>query len=180
MNMFSFVLIDLSSTQASSVFEANDPIYVFKNPSHLTYENMASLQIDNYQSFISKLQQNPWIHLDLGLERFIDSVTVTINPQNLTDLYIYIGYEIPNVSKENVLPIEINTLCGHIELDSVSKIDNDWIDLKIDCGREIHGTQITIQLVSFIPVQLNIFEVVYDPTPGKFLRFSYLKVCKKS
>ena len=105
MNMFSFVLIDLSSTQASSVFEANDPIYVFKNPSHLTYENMASLQIDNYQSFISKLQQNPWIHLDLGLERFIDSVTVTIIPQNLTDLYIYIGYEIPNVSKEKILPL---------------------------------------------------------------------------
>ena len=50
-------------------------------------------------------------------------------------------------------------------------MDNDWIDLKIDCGMEIHGTQITIQLVSFIPVQLNIFEVVYDPTPGKFKVF---------
>ena len=121
MNIFSFVLIDLPSTQASSVFEANDPIYVFKNPSHLTYENMANLQIDNDQSFISQLQQNPWIHLDLGLERFIDSVTVTMNPQNLTELYIYIGYEIPNVSKENVLPLEINTLCGHIELDSAQR-----------------------------------------------------------
>ena len=171
MNIFSFVLIDLPSTQASSVFEANDPIYVFKNPSHLTFENMDNLQIDNDQSFISQLQKNPWIHLDLGLERFIDSVTVTMNPQNLTDLYIYIGYEIPNVSKENVLPIEINTLCGHIKLDSVSKLDNDWIDLKIDCGMEIHGTQITIQLVSFFPVRLNIFEVVYDPKPGKFKIF---------
>jgi hypothetical protein len=171
MNIFSFELIDTPSTQASSVFNANDPIYVFKNPSHLTYENMADLQIDNDQSFISQLQQNPWIHLDLGLERFIDSVTVTMNPQNLTDLYIYIGYEIPKVSKENVLPLEINTLCGHIELDSVPGMENDLIDLKIDCGMEIHGTQITIQLVSFIPVQLNIFEVIYDPTPGKFKIF---------
>ena len=54
-------------------------------------------------------------------------------------------------------------------------MDNDWIDFKIDCGMEIHGTQITIQLVSFIPVQLNIFEVVYDPTPGK-LKVFLLKV----
>ena len=57
-------------------------------------------------------------------------------------------------------------------------MDLYWIDLKIDCGMEIHGTQITIQLVSFIPVQLNIFEVVYDPTPGKFKGFlieSYVK-----
>ena len=54
-------------------------------------------------------------------------------------------------------------------------MENDWIDLKIDCGMEIYGTQITIQLVSFIPVQLNIFEVVYDPTPGKF-KICLLKV----
>ena len=139
---------------------------------------MANLQIENDQSFISQLQQNPWIHLDLGLERFIDSVTVTMASQNLTDLYIYIGYEIPNVSKENILPLEINTLCGHIELDGMTEVENDWIDFKIDCGMEIHGTQITIQLVSFIPVQLNIFEVVYDPTPGKFKIF-LLKVMYK-
>ena len=172
MNIFSFVLIDTPSTQASSVFNANDPIYVFKNPSHLTYENMADLQIDNDQSFISQLQQNPWIHLDLELERFIDSVTVTMDPQNLTDLYIYIGYEIPNVIKENILPLEINTLCGHIELDSVTEVDNEF---KIDCGMEIYGTQITIQLVSVIPVQLDIFEVVYHPTPSKF-KISLLKL----
>ena len=133
-----------------------DPNNVLKSPSHLTLENMSKLQKSNDLNFVTEPQKNPWIHLDLELERFIDSVTITMKPQNLTDLYIFIGYEYPNVPKDDISPLNINKFCGHVYIDGTIENDMDWNDYEIYCDKTIRGNKMTIQFVSFNPIELNI------------------------
>ena len=159
----------LSQSQSSNkmVAKNNHPNNLLKSPVHLTLGNILKLKQPNDLVFITEPQENPWIHLDLELERFIDSVTITMKPKNLTDLYIFIGYEVPNVTNYNVLPLNINKFCGHIVLEETAENYVDWIKYKIDCSETILGTQMTIQLLSFHQVELNVLEVFYEPNPGK-------------